>query len=170
MVDAGKLTTSSTHEWRWHSGHSYCKSAFAPALPSTKRTWRWKSWHPSRHAHRRPHARHSTHRSSWEAAAQVRLEQRVGLSFCVVCIRNAVDDLLRLVARYLLVVCLHVAQVVAAVIVRFPHAHRVVCKVDIAVVAEELRHDAPQLDHVLEELCSGHRVMYRRGVINIQTP
>ena len=55
-------------------------------------------------------------------------------------IGNAVDNLLCLIARYLLVIGLDVAQVVAAVIVRFSHAHRVVREVDIAIVAEELWH------------------------------
>jgi hypothetical protein len=40
----------------------------------------------------------------------------------------------------LLVVVDHVAQVVAAGVMRLAHAHRVVGQVDIAVVAEELRH------------------------------
>jgi hypothetical protein len=40
----------------------------------------------------------------------------------------------------LLVVVDNVAEVVAAVVMRFSHAHRVVCEVDIAVVAEELWH------------------------------
>jgi hypothetical protein len=40
----------------------------------------------------------------------------------------------------LLVVVYHVAQVVATGVMRLAHAHRVVGQVDIAVVAEELRH------------------------------
>ena len=40
----------------------------------------------------------------------------------------------------LLVVVDHVAQVVAAGVMRLAHAHRVVGQVDIAVVAEEFRH------------------------------
>lgn len=39
-----------------------------------------------------------------------------------------------------LVVVEHVPQVVPAAVVRLSHAHRVVCEVDIAVVAEELWH------------------------------
>jgi hypothetical protein len=48
--------------------------------------------------------------------------------------------LLCLVARYLLVVGLDVAEVVAAIVMGLPHAHTVVGEVDITVVAEELRH------------------------------
>jgi hypothetical protein len=40
----------------------------------------------------------------------------------------------------LLVVVDYIAQVVAARVMRLAHAHRVVGQVDIAVVAEELRH------------------------------
>ena len=41
----------------------------------------------------------------------------------------------------LLVVVDYIAQVVAARVMRLAHAHRVVGQVDIAVVAEEFRHD-----------------------------
>lgn len=98
-------------------------------------TWWWEA----RHTHWW-HAGHSTHWASRESSIQVLLEQWVRLSFCVVCIRDTVDDLLRLVTRYLLVVCLNVAEVIAAVVVRLPHAHTVVCEINIAVVAEELGH------------------------------
>ena len=40
----------------------------------------------------------------------------------------------------LLVVVDHIAQVIAARVMRLAHAHRVVGQVDIAVVAEEFRH------------------------------
>jgi hypothetical protein len=93
-----------------------------------------------RHAHRRSTHTHSTHGPSSKTSAQIGLIQRVGLSFQVVRVRYAVDNLLCLVAGYLLIVCLHVAEVVAAIVVSFPHAHAVVGEVDIAVVAEELRH------------------------------
>ena len=65
----------------------------------------------------------------------------------------------------LLVVVDYVAEVVAAAVVRFSHAHRVVGEVDIAVVAEELRHgDGGMLLEVVGEerrryelvwICSG---------------
>jgi len=102
-----------------------------------KLTW----WREARHTHwRHAHWRHSTHRSSREASSQILLKQRVRLSFCVVGVCNTVDDLLCLVAGYLLVVGLDVAEMVATVIVRLAHAHTVMRKVDIAVVAEELGH------------------------------
>ncbi len=69
------------------------------------------------------------------------MKQRIRLALRVVCICYTVDDLLSLVAGYLLVVGLNVAEVVAAIVMRFAHAHRVVGEVDIAVVAEELGHD-----------------------------
>jgi len=124
VVVMRQLTTSAAHEvWR-HSTHG-------------RHSW----WREPRHTHRwHSHWGHSAHRSSREATSQVLLEQRVGLAFCVVCVGNTIDDLLCLVARYLLVVGLDVAEVVAAVVVRLPHAHTVVGEVDIAVVAEELRH------------------------------
>jgi len=124
VVTMRQLTTSSAHEiWR-HSTHR-------------RHSWRREP----RHTHRgHSHWGHSAHGSSREATSQVLLEQRVGLSFCVVCVGNTVDDLLCLVAGYLLVVGLNVAEVIAAVVVRLPHAHTVVGEVDIAVVAEELRH------------------------------
>jgi hypothetical protein len=100
-----------------------------------ERTWWWEA----RHTHWR-HTRHATHRASRESSVQILLKQRVRLAFCVVCICDTVDDLLGLVARYLLVVGLDVAQVVATVVVRLAHAHTIVCEVDIAVVAEELGH------------------------------
>jgi hypothetical protein len=62
------------------------------------------------------------------------------LSFCVVRVGDTVDDGLCLIRGYLLVVGLDVAEMVAAVVVRLPHTHTVVGKVDITVVAEELRH------------------------------
>lgn len=98
-------------------------------------TWWWEA----RHTHR-GHARHSAHGASGEASAQVLLKQRICLAFCVVGIRDAVDDLLCLVARDLFVVGLDVAKVVASVVMRLAHTHTVVCEVDIAVVAEELGH------------------------------
>ena len=102
-----------------------------------KLTW----WREARHTHwRHAHWRHSTHRSSREASSQILLKQRVRLSFCVVGVCNTVDDLLCLVAGYLLVVGLDVSEMVATVVVRLAHAHTVVRKVDIAVVAEELGH------------------------------
>jgi hypothetical protein len=112
----------------------------------SSRTWRRKSRHSPhrRHAHRRPshaHAHsHSTHRSTRKASAQVCLVKRIRLTFRVVRVRYAVDDLLCLVARYLLVVCLHIAEMVATVVVGLAHAHAVVRKVYIAVIAEELGH------------------------------
>jgi hypothetical protein len=48
--------------------------------------------------------------------------------------------LLCLVARYLLVVGLDVAEVVATVVVGLAHAHTIVREVDIAIVTEELGH------------------------------
>ena len=66
--------------------------------------------------------------------------QRVRLTRSIVRVRYTIDDLLCLVARYLLVVGLHVAEMVTAVVVSFAHAHAVVREVHIAVVAEELRH------------------------------
>jgi hypothetical protein len=106
-------------------------------------TWRREARHTTRrHAHRRSsHAHsHAGHRSSRKTAAQVGLIQRICLSLRVVRVRYTINNLLCLVARYLLVVCLHVAEVVATIVVRFPYAHTIVSKVDIAVVAEELRH------------------------------
>lgn len=107
----------------------------------TKLTWRREST-GHRHAHRasHAHAHRRRHGASREAAVQVRRVQRVRLAFQVVCIRDAVNDLLCLVARYLLVVGLDVAQVIATAVVRFAYAHTVVREVDIAVVAKELRH------------------------------
>lgn len=102
-------------------------------------TWRRETtrhWH----SHRSSHAHRWGHGSSGESSAQVRRIQRVRLAFCAVCIRDAVDDLLCLLARDLLVISLDVAQVVATAVVRLAHAHTVVCEVHIAVVAEELRH------------------------------
>jgi DNA-binding transcriptional LysR family regulator len=98
-----------------------------------------------RHAHRRhTHTGHSSHRRSHrpsrETSTEILLEQRIRLSFCVVRVGYAVDDCLCLIRGYLLIVRLHVAEVVSAVIA---HAHTVVGEVDIAVVAEELRHREP---------------------------
>ena len=50
----------------------------------------------------------------------------------------------------LLVIVHHVAQVVAAGVVRLAHAHRVVGQVDIAVVAEEFRHGRSRVLQYLE--------------------
>jgi len=130
--------------WRregWHSVGRHWRTSTAHEIwrHSTHRRHSWRR--EPRHTHRwHSHWGHPAHRSSREASSQVLLEQRVGLSFCVVCVGNTIDDLLCLVARYLLVVGLDVAEVVAAVVVRLPHAHTVVGEVDIAVVAEELRH------------------------------
>jgi len=130
--------------WRregWHSVGRHWRTSTAHEIwrHSTHRRHSWRR--ESRHTHRgHSHWGHPAHRSSREATSQVLLEQRVGLAFCVVCVGNTIDDLLCLVARYLLVVGLHVAEMVAAIVVRFPHAHAVVGEVDIAVVAEELRH------------------------------
>lgn len=57
-----------------------------------------------------------------------------------IAVRDAVDHALRLLVPDLLVIFHHVAQVVAAAVVGFAHAHAVVCQVDIAVVAEEFGH------------------------------
>ena len=58
----------------------------------------------------------------------------------VVAVGDAVDDALRLLVPDLLVVVDDVAQVVAAGIVGFAHAHAVVREVDVAVVAKEFGH------------------------------
>lgn len=108
-----------------------------PPFSLIRHTW----WREARHTHRRhAHARHSTHWASRKSSSQVLLEQRICLSFRVVGVGDTVDDLLGLVARYLFVVGLDVAEVVAAVVMRLPNAHTVVCEVNIAVVAEELGH------------------------------
>jgi len=65
----------------------------------------------------------------------------VGLALCGVGRGDAVDDGLGLFVADLLVVVDDVAQVVPAAVVGLAHAHRVVGEVDIAVVAEEFRHD-----------------------------
>lgn len=110
--------------------------AFAPnARGHLELTWWWET----RHTHWW-HTRHSTHWTSREPSIQVLLEQWICLSFCIVCVRDTVDNLLGLVARDLLVVGLNIAEVVAAVVVRLPHAHTIVGEIDIAVIAEELRH------------------------------
>jgi hypothetical protein len=107
-----------------------------------QRTWWREAWH----AHRWPthwrstHTVHTSHRSTREASAQVRLIQRICLSFQVVRVRYTIDNLLCLVARYLFIVGLHVSEVVATIVVRFPYAHAVVGEIDIAVVAKEFRH------------------------------
>lgn len=93
-----------------------------------------------RHTHGPTHSHWRRHRTSWKPSAQVRSIERIRLALGAVCVRDAVDDLLCLVAGDLLVVGLHVAQMVAAAVVRFAHTHTVVRKVDIAVIAEELRH------------------------------
>jgi hypothetical protein len=107
-------------------------------------TWRWEARHTARrHPHRRPshtHSAHASHGPSRKAAAQIGLIQRIRLSLRVVRVRYTINNLLCLVAGYLLVVRLHVAEVVAAIVVSFPHAHTIVSEVDIAVVTEELRH------------------------------
>ena len=38
-----------------------------------------------------------------------------------------------------MIVVYYIAQVVPAAVVSFPHAHRVVCQVDIAIVAKDWR-------------------------------
>lgn len=116
--------TSAAHELRWHSTHR-------------RHSWWWES----RHTHGwHSHGRHSGHWSSREATSQVLLEQGVRLAFCVVRVGDTVDDLLCLVARYLLVVGLDVAEVVATVVMGLAHAHTIVREVDIAIVTEELGH------------------------------
>jgi hypothetical protein len=126
-----------------------CQHTSLP-YPCISLTWRRKSRHTT---HRRPHARHRSHRSSHETTVQIRLVQRVRLALGVVGVGYAVDDLLCLVARYLLVVGLYVAEVVAPVVVRFAHAHAVVREVHIAVVAEELRHRDAGLGSELVRKC-----------------
>jgi hypothetical protein len=61
----------------------------------------------------------------------------VGLAFGGVTGCDAVNDALSLLVADLLVVVDNVAQVVATTIMGFAHAHRVVCEVHIAVVAED---------------------------------
>ena len=73
-------------------------------------------------------------------SGQVRGVQGIRLAFRTVRVCNTVDDLLCLVARYLLVVGLDVAEVVATVVVGLAHAHTIVREVDIAIVTEELGH------------------------------
>jgi hypothetical protein len=106
--------------------------------------WWWEARHTTRrHTHRRSshtHSAHASHGPSRKAAAQIGLIQRIRLSLRVVCVRYTINNLLCLVAGNLLVVRLHVAEVVAAIVVSLPHAHTVVSEVDIAVVTEELRH------------------------------
>jgi len=68
------------------------------------------------------------------------LKQRVRLSFGVVGIGNTINDLLCLVAGYLLVVGLNVAEVVATIVVGLAHTHTIVGEVDIAVIAEKFGH------------------------------
>jgi hypothetical protein len=64
----------------------------------------------------------------------------VGLAFGGVGGGDGVNDRLGFFVADLLVIVYDVAQVVAAAVVGFPHAHRIVREVDIAVVAKELRH------------------------------
>jgi hypothetical protein len=94
----------------------------------------------SRHRHWRSSRETTGHGPSRVASAQIRCIQRIRLAFRAVRIRDAVDDLLCLLRGDLFVVRLHVAQVVAAAVVRLAHAHTVVRKVHIAVIAEKLRH------------------------------
>ena len=135
---ASQLTTASTHEWWWHSRHSCFLSASSPTTSALRLTSRHRHWWAPREA--------SGHRSSGIPSAQVRRIQRICLTLRTVRIRDAVDDLLCLLGGDLLVVRLHVAQVVAAAVVRLAHAHTVVRKVHIAVVAEELRHRGDGVD------------------------
>jgi hypothetical protein len=107
-------------------------------------TWRREARHTARrHTHRwssHTHSTHASHGPSRKAAAQIGLIQRICLSLRVVRVRYTINNLLCLVAGYLLVVRLHVAEVVAAVVVSLAHAHTIVSEINIAVVAEELRH------------------------------
>lgn len=81
-----------------------------------------------------------TQTSRWRESAHGTLSHRVCLTFRIVRVRDTVDNKLRLLAGYLFVVGLDVAQVVSTGIVRLPNTHRVVGEVDIAVIAEEFRH------------------------------
>ena len=65
---------------------------------------------------------------------------RARLPLGVIAVGDAVDDALRLLVPDLLVVLDDIAEVVAAGVVGFAHAHAVVREVDVAVVAEEFRH------------------------------
>jgi hypothetical protein len=93
-------------------------------------------------------ARRDTSRESkgWgREAALARLvlrQHRVGMGLALGGIRrgDGVDDGLGLFVADLLVVINDVAQVVASAVVRLAHAHGVVRKVHIAVVAEEFGH------------------------------
>lgn len=76
------------------------------------------------------------------------------LSLRRVRVRDTVDDALRFLMPDLLVVIYDVAQVVAAGVVRFAHAHGVVGEVDIAVVAEEFGHGCGALG---ARVCGGGR-------------
>ena len=94
----------------------------------------------SRHRHWRSSRKSSGHGPSGISSAQIRRIQRIRLTFCAVCICNAVDDLLCLLRGNLFVIGLDVAEVVAAAVVRLADTHTVVREVHITVVAEELRH------------------------------
>lgn len=76
--------------------------------------------------------------ASWLVLGQHRVV--VGLALGGVGGGDGVDDRLGFLVADLLVVVYDIAQVVATAVVCFAHAHGVVGEVDIAVVAEELRH------------------------------
>lgn len=100
----------------------------------------------SRHRHWRSSRESSGHGPSRISSTQVRRIQRIRLTFCAVCIRNAVDDLLCLLRGNLFIVGLDVAEVVAAAVVRLADAHAIVREVHIAIVAEEFGHCGESVD------------------------
>jgi hypothetical protein len=119
-------------------------SAVSPALTKRREPRHAHRWHThTGHTHTGHSSHRRSHRPSRETSTQILLEQRIRLSFCVVRVGYAVDDCLCLIRGYLLIVRLHVAEVVSAVVMCLAHAHTVVGEVDIAVIAEELRHREP---------------------------
>lgn len=61
---------------------------------------------------------------------------------------------------YLLIVFCDIPQVVSTCVVRLSHRHGIVCKVHIAVVAKEFRHD----DEAAEETNNSMRTRHKEGL------
>lgn len=63
------------------------------------------------------------------------------LSFCRVRVCDAVNHTLRPLLSNLLVVIYDISNVITSAVVRLSNTHRIVCEVDVAIVAKELGHD-----------------------------
>lgn len=85
------------------------------------------------------------------------------LALCGVGGGNGVDDGLGLFLADLLVVVHHVSQVVSTGVMRLAYAHRVVCQVDITVVAEEFGHIAGFCSKYLAVVARKRKIPFRDG-------